>query len=206
VSNGAGDERPVVLRSSSGLWIVGVAAVVSIALMVDSAVRGYWMAALVAVPILGLIVWVFALVLVFPRVILTTDALTVVNIVRRHEIPWELIDDVTLRFQVRVRLKSGRTILCWGAPTAGLDRVRGIGDVEPTRLGAAGTASTSSRRRERRNDAAPMRALFYSRLDAVTPTPPDQPLPRVRSTGNWLAIGVLVGLAIVDITLPLWTT
>jgi hypothetical protein len=111
-----------VLRPASALWTFGIVAAFLLWLFTDAVIRGAWAYALSALPWLLLILWVVYVVMLRPCVALGPDGITIVNVFRRHRIPWTLVDDFTTRFSLLVRLTDGRAIRSWGAPSTGIDR------------------------------------------------------------------------------------
>jgi len=112
----------IVLRPASALWTFGIVAAFLLWLFSDAVIRGAWEYALTALPWLLLILWVVYVVVLRPCVALGPDGITIVNVFRRHRVPWLLVDDFTTRFSLLVRLRDGRTIRSWGAPSTGIDR------------------------------------------------------------------------------------
>lgn len=110
------------LRPASALWTFGIVAAFLLWLFADAVIRGAWAYALSALPWLLLILWVVYVVMLRPCVALGPDGITIVNVFRRHRIPWTLVDDFTTRFSLLVRLTDGRAIRSWGAPSTGIDR------------------------------------------------------------------------------------
>ncbi|MFD3446420.1 PH domain-containing protein [Microbacteriaceae bacterium 4G12] len=112
----------IVLRPASSLWTFGIVAAFVLWLFVDAVLRGATEFALTALPWLLLILWTVYVLMLRPCVALGPDGITIVNVFRRHRIPWALVDDFTTRFSLLVRLKDGRAIRSWGAPSTGIDR------------------------------------------------------------------------------------
>jgi len=120
----------IVLRPASALWTFGLVAAFLLWLFSDAVIRGAWEFALSVLPWMLLIVWVVYVVMLRPCVALGPSGITIVNVFRRHLIPWHLVDDFTTRFSLLVRLKDGSAIRSWGAPSTGIDR--------PFQTGSAG--------------------------------------------------------------------
>ncbi|WP_108250273.1 PH domain-containing protein [Planctomonas deserti] len=110
------------LRPASSLWTFGIVAAFVLWLFVDAVLRGATEFALTALPWLLLVLWTVYVVMLRPCVALGPDGITIVNVFRRHRIAWALVDDFTTRFSLLVRLKDGRAIRSWGAPSTGIDR------------------------------------------------------------------------------------
>ncbi len=110
------------LRPASALWTFGIVAAFVVWLFADAVLRGATEFALTALPWLLLILWTVYVVMLRPCVALGPDGITIVNVFRRHRIAWSLVDDFTTRFSLLVRLRDGRAIRSWGAPSTGIDR------------------------------------------------------------------------------------
>jgi len=112
----------LVLRSGGGVRLTIGYAAVAVLLLGDAAIRGSWETVLRALPWLALVGWLLVAVLVRPCVVARPDGLEVVDVVRRTRVPWDRIEQLVSRFQLRVHLDDGRVVRSWGAPTAGIDR------------------------------------------------------------------------------------
>jgi hypothetical protein len=119
-----------VLRPASAPWTFGLVAAFLLWLFSDAVIRGAWEFAVSVLPWMLLILWLVYVVMLRPCVALGPDGITIVNVFRRHLIPWHLVDDFTTRFSLLVRLKDGSAIRSWGAPSTGIDR--------PFQTGSAG--------------------------------------------------------------------
>ena len=125
-------QRRVVLRSTSGYWLVGVATAVMIFLLGDAAIRGFGGVVATAAPWMALVLWVMYLVLIRPALIVETDLLRVVNPFADHDIAWEAIAGYETKFQLNVVLKDGVKIGAWGGPKVSPGRPRlGARNAEP---------------------------------------------------------------------------
>jgi hypothetical protein len=134
-----------VLRSTFGIGIVIAASLLVIYFTADAVLRGAWGFAVAALPwqLLGL--WVVYLVLVRPCVIVTPDALTIVNVGRVHDLPWSAITEIVSGYQLSAVLGDGRRITSWGAPSIGLDRPSVSGDRSRMRTNVEAQRAASSR-------------------------------------------------------------
>lgn len=142
----AGGPRRVVIRSTFGFWLAGLAAALVVAFTVDALARGAWLFAVTTLPWQLLVVWVIVVVTVRPCVVVTPDALTIINVGRVHVLPWPRIEDIVSRYQLVVTLVGGRRITSWGAPSLGVDRPSITGrmlsrDPRPGQDPSAGRAS-----------------------------------------------------------------
>lgn len=113
----------LVLRARSAYLLFGLVAIIVVAMAVDGFARGATSQTLLVLPWLVAILWFVYLVLLRPCVVVDTNGLTVVNIVRRHRIPWPRLSTVSSRYQLTFTLDDGRTVSSWGAP-AGVRRSR----------------------------------------------------------------------------------
>ena len=115
--------------------------------------RSDWEPLGISVPWLLLVAWTVYIVLWLPRLILQPDGLTVVNGLRTHRIPFNVVEDVNVGHSVSISA-DGRKIVSWGAPmprgamaagrevfagskfqtiTPGNDRLRAAPAVDPAR-------------------------------------------------------------------------
>lgn len=117
----AAPDRLLVVRGRSGPWLLGAIVALAVYLVVDALVRGYVADTLRALPWLAALCWAVYLVLVRPCAHLSPSGAIVVNVLRRHDVPWQHVSYVTYRSLVTIVLDDGRTLTCWGVP-AGRDR------------------------------------------------------------------------------------
>ncbi|MFJ4294751.1 PH domain-containing protein [Curtobacterium sp. NPDC089689] len=95
----------------------GLVAVLALFLLGDAAVRGSWDVVLRSVGPLGALVWVLWVLTFRPHIRIDADTVTVVNPLRRTEVPWGAVEDVRMRFQIVLDLVGGRRLTCWGGPS-----------------------------------------------------------------------------------------
>jgi hypothetical protein len=155
----------IVLRPASALWTFGIVAAFLLWLLTDAVIRGAWEYALSALPWLLLILWVVYVLLLRPCVALGPDGITIVNVFRRHRIPWKLVDDFTTRFSLLVRLTDGRAIRSWGAPSTGIDRPFQTGSPDSRFVAPEQPRAAGVRRSGR--DATPGRRLSQPTIGSI---------------------------------------
>jgi len=117
----AAPDRLLVVRGRSGPWLLGGLVALAAYLVVDALARGYVADTLRTLPWLAALCWAVYLVLVHPCARLSSRGVVVVNVLRRHDVPWQHVSYVTYRSLVTIVLDDGRTLTCWGVP-AGRDR------------------------------------------------------------------------------------
>ena len=127
----SGGPDRVVLRSARGVGLVLAIVIIELFLLGDAVVRGAGLLALLATPWLALIAWFAYLLLGRPCVVLTATGIELVNVLRVHFAPWQEVDGIRSRFQVRVDLTDGRMLRSWGAPTSSVDRPT-VADLRPS--------------------------------------------------------------------------
>ena len=129
-----------VLRSPASVAVFAALVVLCAALLADAAVRGRWDTALAAVPAVALIVWGAWLIFARPCLGLNHHGLSIVNVLSTTEVPWGEVDDIVLRHQVVVVTRSGKRLVCWGAPSS----TRSALATSPSTSRAAGQIRESS--------------------------------------------------------------
>jgi len=107
----------IVMRGASGWWISGILVALFFFMLLDAAVRGEWSTVLVALPWMCAVLLICWGLLIRPRLIVTPIALTVVNVLRTHTLPWRDVTDLHVRYQLIVTLQDGKRIRAWGSPT-----------------------------------------------------------------------------------------
>jgi len=115
----------LVLRARTAYVLFGLVAVIVAAMAVDGFARGAAWQTLLVLPWFVAILWFIYLVLVRPCVVIDTQGVTVVNVFRRHRIPWPRLADAASRYQLSLTRDDGRTVSSWGAPTTGILGGRG---------------------------------------------------------------------------------
>lgn len=105
----------IVFRSTSGLVLTGVVWCVCAAGIVSAVVTGAGVAPVTLLAALGWSVW-----LAFARPCVVTDAqgVTLRNLVRDVEMPYDCVDDVDTRYALRLHA-DGRAFSAWAAPAPG---------------------------------------------------------------------------------------
>jgi hypothetical protein len=200
----------VVLRSRSSLVIFAVFALVGAGLTIDAIVRGALVFVVAALPWIIAAVWAAYVVLARPCIILRPDGVTVINVLRRHDLPWSAVDHVTSRYQLAFRLRNGRRIVSWGAPTAGLDQASISGSVGPFRTQEAQEMRTSGVRSG--IGRAPLsrpsvHTIIESARDRWEASESDSPMGDTpaapRSTWEWWTVAVTAAIAIACIVAAL---
>ncbi|TPW73115.1 PH domain-containing protein [Schumannella sp. 10F1B-5-1] len=184
----------LVLRSPSSIWLLVAVGALAVFLLGDAIVRAQWGVALRALPWLALGAWLVFAVLVRPSVVVTRERLEIVNVWRRFVLPWQRIDHLESRYQLRAHLDDGRLIRSWGAPAAGLDRA--------PRAVAEDQREQAARRGRSRNALPPTdlvierwRAAAAERDDragVVSSEAPAGEAPRIRI--DWWILAVTAGL------------
>jgi hypothetical protein len=190
------ERQRVVLRAQSGWWIGGLVAVIFVFFVVDAVVRGALPFALQSLPWMLLILWAIYLLLVRPAIILVPGEIEVVNVLRRHIIPWSDVEHVGSRYQVVVYLLDGRRFVSWGAPTSGLAKAR------PSQVAAMPTRGlrvTNGRARRASEPGTHEIVETVMRDWADWPTKPRVEKP----TSGWdrialLVLAVIVVLCVID--------
>lgn len=115
-------ERRIVLRSGGSIALCSVVCAIVLFLIGDAVVRNDAQVALRALPYAALVALTAYAVLGRPCLIVTTRALTVVNVWRSHRVPFCAVDTVSSRYQLRIRLINGREVTSWGAPAASREK------------------------------------------------------------------------------------
>ena len=193
--------RRIVLRGGFGVWTTGAFAALALLLLVDAVVRGAWAVAAIAAPWLAFAVglaWFFA---VRPCVIVTADALRIVNLTRTIDVPWDEIADLHVRYLLIVECVDGRTITAWGAPpTARPRRVQ-----FPVHGADAGQREGGADDLDRRREEAP-EAIERARAivagaedgaqDGADASAGSTAPATIRTEYSWRPIAVLAGLAV----------
>lgn len=110
----------LVLRSRSAYLLFGLVALIVVAMAVDGFVRGAAWQTLLVLPWLVAILWFIYLVLLRPCAVVDAQGVTVVNVFRRHRIPWPRLAEVVSRYQLTLTRDDGRRVSSWGAPTTGV--------------------------------------------------------------------------------------
>ncbi|WEK60051.1 MAG: PH domain-containing protein [Candidatus Microbacterium colombiense] len=121
------------IRGNSGWWISGVLASLFLFMLVDAAVRGEWTVILLTAPWMCVALIICWALLIRPRLVVSRDALTVVNVFRTHTVPWHDIDGLAVRYQLIVTLIDGNLIRAWGSPTTHPQGPRGQTDEKEAR-------------------------------------------------------------------------
>lgn len=117
-------------RSGSAAAVLVLSAVVAVALLVDAAVRGGVLTALLLAPWVLLAVWGVYLVSFASFVRTDADGLTVQNFLRRTRVPWSQVAEIEFHYQLRITTREGRRLSCWGGPAAGRPPRRPVGGPE----------------------------------------------------------------------------
>jgi hypothetical protein len=125
---GAAESRRTILRTGNGRLLTGTVAAIGLFFLIDGIASGAWQFVFIALPWMLLGVWVIYLLLARSCVILLPGTLEVVNVLRRHVVPWNAIDHLYTRYQLVITLRGGRRISSWGTPAGGVDRSHGFGD------------------------------------------------------------------------------
>lgn len=111
-----GNSEHTTLRAPSSLvafWaVVGITAL----LMGDAAVRGAWGFVGRWLPLALLIIWVFWLLLWRSSIRVESAQVVVTNLLRVHVVPWSSVIEVIQGPQIRLELRDGSRIDCWGGP------------------------------------------------------------------------------------------
>lgn len=119
---------PIVLRArSGGATMIAVIAAAAL-LLADAVYRGQWVVLFVSLPPLATIVWVVWILVYRPCIRYDDDAMEVVNVGRVTRMPWPLIVDLTMRFQVVALLADEKKVVSWGGPTMPRTKARRPGD------------------------------------------------------------------------------
>ena len=104
-------------RSAASVVSFGAVVALAVFVLVDALARGHVLFALRWAPAMLFLVWLFWLLLWRPTVHVDADGVTVVNVARTVRVPWSRVDRVQAGPQVRLLLRDGRRIDCWGGPS-----------------------------------------------------------------------------------------
>lgn len=115
-------------RSVASVLSFGAVVALAVFVLVDALARGHVLFALRWTPAMLFLVWLFWLLLWRPTVAVDADGVTVVNVARTARIPWSRIERVQAGPQLRLLLRDGRRIDCWGGPLP--SRRRRVGDTD----------------------------------------------------------------------------
>lgn len=121
------DGGVVVLRATMSLIVFWCVAALGAYFVVDAVVRGRWDVGLRVLGVLMLVVWAAWAFLYRMSIVVDRRAVVVRNLLRYARIPWELIDDIDRRYQVRFLLTDGTIIESWGSPFPARARARRSG-------------------------------------------------------------------------------
>lgn len=112
----------LVIRSVASWWLIGFCAAIGGFFGIDAIVRDRFDVGATVLVWVAAVCWGMYLVLVRPSVVVTLAGLELVNPFRRHTVPWSAVRTLSSRWQLRVELTDGRTLVAWGAPTSGRGR------------------------------------------------------------------------------------
>ena len=104
------------LRAASSLFAFWAVVGIVTFLMGDAVVRGAWGFVGRWMPLALLIIWVFWVMLWRSSIRLERERVTVTNLLRVHVVPWSQIVEVRQGPQIRLDLRGGTHIDCWGGP------------------------------------------------------------------------------------------
>ncbi|MCR2793137.1 PH domain-containing protein [Microbacterium sp. zg.Y625] len=113
-----------VYRSGSGTVALIVAAAMTVFLLGDAVVRAGFAQMLVLAPSVLLVDWIIFAALFSPVVKTDAQGITVVNPIRRAEVPWGRVRDITTRWQLTLHLDDGSTVAAFGGPNVRPPRPR----------------------------------------------------------------------------------
>ena len=111
-------EPSVLVRTPSGTWLP----ILVWAMAAWMAVDAVWRAGLAGLrywPVLALIAWAAYLLLWAPRVLVGSDGVRVVNLLRDYRLPYSAITDIETGWTVRIDYRDAdqvRRVYCWNAP------------------------------------------------------------------------------------------
>lgn len=174
------------MRGASGWWISGVLAALFVFMLVDAGIRSEWSTILLAAPWMAALLILCWGLLIRPCLIVSSEGLTIVNVLRTHTLPWGQIGGLQVRYQLIVTLKRGAEIRAWGSPTVHPPRNRGT-DGSPLPAG--------------RRFVGVVEAIEQAREDLG---PPEQPRTESTTAFAWapvLALGIAVALGILSANL-----
>ena len=106
------------LRAKTSVVVFVALVLLCVVLLADALVRGRPDVALAALPAALLLGWLGFVVFALPCVRISDHGLRIVNVLRTTDATWPAIEDVAVRFQTIVTLKSGQRVRAWGGPTA----------------------------------------------------------------------------------------
>lgn len=135
------------LRSTNSVVTFAAMAAITAFLFGDAALRGAWHLVARWLPLAVFVLWVLWVVLCRSSVRVSSDHLTVTNMLRSHRVPWARVTEITYRPQLSLALDTGSSLPCWGGPSAGRAGLRSAGRTDPERMmidGAWMSAPSSS--------------------------------------------------------------
>lgn len=106
------------IRTPSGTWLPVVVWALTAWLAADAVWRVGW-EGLRYWPVLAAIAWGAYLLLWDPRVLVGSDGVRVVNLLRDYRLPYSAINDIATGWTVRVDYRDAdrvRRVHCWNAP------------------------------------------------------------------------------------------
>lgn len=110
---------PLRLRMTSAVWICLISWVILAGLLAEPIIRGQWLTVLRYGPGVVLAGWLAYIFFWAPQVVVKQHRLEVQNVWTTTEIPYRLIDDVSVRGLVKVTYTEGnktRHLTSWNAP------------------------------------------------------------------------------------------
>lgn len=116
----------IVIRRRGGIILASAVSIFALYLLGDAIVRGAGDLVALAVPWLGLIVWLAWWLLASPAVAVTAEGLENIGPIRRRFVPWSEITALTARFSLDVHTRDGRSLRFGSAPSTGIDRPVGF--------------------------------------------------------------------------------
>jgi len=118
----AGDRR--VYRSGSGTVALVIAGAMTVFLLGDAVVRAGVGDMLRLAPGILLVDWIIFAALYTPLVRTDRRGITVVNPLRRAEVPWGRVREITTRWQLTLELDDGSKVAAFGGPSVRPPRPR----------------------------------------------------------------------------------
>ncbi|MDQ1128173.1 PH domain-containing protein [Microbacterium sp. SORGH_AS_0888] len=109
--------RPV----AATVWLI-VAAAVAVLLLGDALLRSGWRETALLAPWVLLLLWGVYVVLFASAVVTDADGIEVRNLLRVTRASWGQVADITMAYQIVVRLLDGRRVNCFGGPVRGRPR------------------------------------------------------------------------------------
>ncbi|PKI92111.1 hypothetical protein CW368_04545 [Actinomycetales bacterium SN12] len=147
------------LRNRGGVALLVICSILSAVLLIDAAVRGDVVTAVLLAPWPLLALWAVYVLGVASRVRATPDGVLVQNLLRTTFAPWARVQQIRMRWQIEITLDDGSLVTCFGGPATR----------RPQRLGPGRTKEDANGRAD---DAVAALRKAKASAAPVTPAPP----------------------------------